>query len=298
MSTDLERRLRDAVHAPRPSREVTARARAATLAVVPAGRRGVPRLLVALAAVAVAIGLGAAALAATGKLHVAVGTKPHRAAPAPARLTVPAGTHGIALVAGERLWLVTRGGLRIEGMAVSAAELSPRALYALVGVGSSLVALAPGGRRAWVHHAPGRVVAAAWAPDGLKIAYVVRIPSGAELRLIEGDGDHDRLLDRHVAPLEPHWRPDSLGLVYERATGRGVVLDFARGVTRSHTRPAAPNSWNSATALSPDGKRVARAILGRGGVLALRVVQRVPAAPPRLLLRVRVRPGPVSISWR
>jgi hypothetical protein len=298
VSTELERRLRNAFDAPRPSRDVTDRVRAAALAVVPARGRSAPRLLVALAVGAVAVGLGAAALAATGKLHVAVGTKPHHAAPGPARLTVPEGTHGIALVAGGRLWLVTRGGLRVEGMAVSTAELSPRALYAVVGVGSSLVALAPGGRRAWTHAAGGRVTEAAWSPDGLEIAYVVRTLSGSELRLIEGDGDHDRLLDRNVAPVEPRWRRDSLGLVYERATGRGVLLDFARGTVRSHTRPIERDRRNYAVAVAPDRNGVARAIVGRDRVLTLGVTRRAPAAGVRLLLRVRVRPGPVSISWR
>src|SRR5919198_5323338 len=132
-------------------------------------------------------------LAATGKLHVAIGghsTPTH----APAEFVVPPKSHGIAVVAGGKLWLRTRSGLRIEGMPVSAAELSPRALYAVVGLGSSLVALAPGQRRAWVHRTGGRVVAAAWSPDGLKIAYVVARARRHELRLIEGDGSPDRML--------------------------------------------------------------------------------------------------------
>jgi hypothetical protein len=292
MSADLERRLRDVFDSPRPSRDVTARARAAALAVVPVRRRRAPRLLVAFAVVVVAVGLGAAALAATGKLRVAVGAGSHRAAPAPVRLTVPAGTHGIALVAGGRLWLVTRRGLRIEGMAVSAAELSPRALYAAVGVGSSLAALAPGGRRAWTHAAGGRVVAAAWSPDGLEIAYVVRRGGGAQLRLIEGDGDHDHLLARDVAPVRPVWRRDALALAYLRADGRRALLDFRRGrTTVGRVMAAAPTV--SVPSPARDGRvasvvvapgRAALQIAGRGGV--------------RTVLRVRAARSPVSISWR
>lgn len=146
---------------------------------------------------------------------------------------MPAGTHGIAVVAGGRLWLATMSGLRIEGLRVSAAELSPRALYAVVGIGSSLVALAPGGRRAWVRPTDGRVVAAAWSPDGLKIGYVVARPRGDELRMIEGDGSPDRLLARGVLPVRPSWRADSLAVAYVDRRGRAASFDLGTGSTRA-----------------------------------------------------------------
>jgi len=160
-------------------------------------------LLLVAFAVAFVVGAGAAALAATGKLHVRLGAGTQPARPVPTHLSVPAGSHGIAVVAGGKLWLATRSGLRIEGMPVSAAELSPRALYAVVGIGSSLITLAPGNRRPWVHQTDGRVVSAAWSPDGLKIAYVVARRGADELRLIEGDGSPDRLLVRRVRPVRP-----------------------------------------------------------------------------------------------
>src|SRR5947208_1858917 len=71
---------------------------------------------------------------------------------------------------------------------------------------------------------------AAWSPDGLKIAYVVRTRRGAQLRLIEGDGDHDRLLDARVAPAKPAWRHDSLRIGYVRANGRSATFDLADGM--------------------------------------------------------------------
>src|SRR5213596_2605945 len=202
MSTDLERRLRAAFRdLPGPGPDVSARAERGALRTLPAPRRrhARARLLVAAAAVAGATALAAAALAATGQLRVQLGAPARSSAPVVTHLKFPPHTHGIAIIAGGRLWLATRGGLRIEGMPASAAELSPRALYAVVGVGSSLVAFAPGQRRAWTHPTRGPAVAAAWSPDGLKIAYVVRTRRGAQLRLIEGDGDHDRLLDPRVA---------------------------------------------------------------------------------------------------
>src|SRR5256885_8009241 len=148
MPNELERQLSTALDRPRPTREATARARVAALATLPPPKSRSAGWIVAFAAAlaAGAVGLGAAALAATGKLHVVLGAPP--AARAPVHLTVPRRSSGIALVAGGRLWLATRSGLRIEGMPVSAAELSPRAPYAVVGVGRSPVPLAPGRRHA------------------------------------------------------------------------------------------------------------------------------------------------------
>src|SRR5919201_2133059 len=234
MSAELERRLQGAfARLPKPTREASARARSAALTAIGPTQpmsRGV--LVFVGCAVASAIGAGAAALAATGNLHVAIGAK--KTTPSvPTRLTVPSGSHGIAVLAGGKLWLATRGGLRIEAMPVSTAELSPRALYAVVGIGSSLVALAPGDRRPWVHGTDGPVVDAAWSPDGLKIAYVVAGRAGTELRLIEGDGAPDRLLVRGVSATKPTWRADSLAVAYVDGRGRAAVYDLSASTRRT-----------------------------------------------------------------
>src|SRR6185437_11732330 len=115
MSTELERQLRAGFgRLPKPTREASARARAAALdALGPQHRRSRGGLLLVAFAVAFVVGAGT-----------------QRPRPVPTHLSVPAGSHGIAVVAGGKLWLATRSGLRIEGMPVSAAELSPRALYA------------------------------------------------------------------------------------------------------------------------------------------------------------------------
>src|SRR3989441_6441364 len=231
MSAELERQLKDAFdRLPKPARETSARARSAALAALGTNdRRSSRGLILGLVVVAFAVGAGAAALAATGNLRVGIGARQKHVLPIPTRLSVPPGSHGIALVAGGKLWLATRGGLRIEGMPVSAAELSPRALYAVVGIGSSLVTLAPGNHRPWVQQTDGRVISAAWSPDGLKIAYVVARPGADELRLIEGDGSPDRLLVRRVRPVKPSWRADSLAVAYVDARGRAAVFDLSAG---------------------------------------------------------------------
>jgi hypothetical protein len=296
MSNELEQRLGAALTRARPTRDATVRARTAALATLPASRSRSLRWVAALAAAVVlaVVGLGAAALAATGKLHVVLGASHVRSA-APTRLTVPPRTHGIAVVAGGKLWLATRRGMRIEGMPVSAAELSPRALYAVVGLGNSLVALAPGGRHAWSHQTPGRVVAASWSPDGLKIAYVVRTRSRMQLRVIEGDGDHDRLLDGNVAAAKPVWRADSLAVTYFRPR-HVVVEDFRRGTERvigARSLRAAP-----ARAASPNGDQVAVGVHMGAGALELRLVSRQTRRHMTVLFRVRGGARPVSISWR
>ena len=269
MPTELERQLRTGFgRLPKPTREASARARAAALDALGPGRQS-PRggLLLVAFAVAFLVGAGAAALAATGNLHVRIGAREQTVRPVPTRLSVPSGSHGLAVVSGGKLWLATRGGLRIEGMPVSAAELSPRALYAAVGIGSSLVALGPGNRRAWVHQTSGRVIALAWSPDGLKIAYIVARPRGDELRLIEGDGSPDRLLVPRVRPVRPSWRADSLAVAYVDARGRGAVFDLStsRGRTFDTRR-----CGGAARGVAYDPRAPALAVVSEHGVAVVR----------------------------
>jgi hypothetical protein len=281
MSTELERQLRAGFgRLPKPSREASARARSAALAALgPSVRSSSGRPALALAAIVFALGAGAAALAATGKLHVDIGARQKPVRLVPTRLSVPPGSHGLALVAGGKLWLATRSGLRIEGMRVSAAELSPRALYAVVGVGSSLVALAPGNRRPWAQETGGSVVAVSWSPDGLKIAYVVARRGGNELRLIEGDGSPDRLLVRGVRPARPSWRPDALAVAYVDARGRAAVYDLGTSTTRTFDTRRCGGAAR-AVAYAPRGRRLA--VANRHGLA--------------LVGRWDVRPGCVAVG--
>ena len=228
---------------PGPSAEATDRARRAALDALPdaAPRVHRPRrwALAAGLAAALAAATTGIALAATGRLEVRFGTDTpservaatSSAPPPVGRIVLPDGVDGIAAVAGGKLWMATRTGFRVEGLAVTAAELSPNARYAAAGIGNALVVLAPDGRRPWSLPAGGRVVAAAWRPNPLptEIAYVVRRGGRHQLRVVEADGDGDRLLDPSVAPVRPSWRSDTPSLAYVTASGRLRILDLARG---------------------------------------------------------------------
>jgi hypothetical protein len=234
MSRELEGRLERALGAlPDGGPGVRERALRGALAALPEPARppgGRRRVTVLLAAALVALVAAGGALAGIGRLEVRLGSAPRPpAAVAPGRPSMPPGAEGFATLAGGRLWLATRGGLGIQGLAASAAALSPRALYVAVGIGSSLVAMSPDGRRAWTHRTAGPVVAAAWSPNPILIAYVVRSGRGHQLRLIEGDGGNDVLVDVNVAPVAPSWRSDSFAIAYVARGGRPVVHDRYSG---------------------------------------------------------------------
>jgi hypothetical protein len=268
---DLERRLRRALRGlPGPAEESRRRAERAALGSLPAGGwRLRPRWAVAVAAALAAVVATGAGLAATDRLGIRFGEEApaaERAAP-PGQVRVPAGVDGLALVADGRLWLGTRSGLGVQRLAATTAELSPNARYAAVGIGRSLVAMAPGGRAAWSHPAPGPVVAAAWAPNPIVVAYVVRRGDRHELRVIEGDGDNDRLVDADVAPVRPSWRADTGAVAYVARTGEARVADQPSLAVRT---VAAPAGGVAAVAFAPRGDLLAVARAGATISLALR----------------------------
>ena len=291
MPAELEKQLRaEFGRLPKPTREVSARARSAALAALgPSNRRSRRGLLLVAFVVAFVLGAGAAALAATGNLHVGIGARTKPARPIPTRLSVPPGSHGVAVVAGGKLWLATRRGLRIEGMPVSTAELSPRALYAVVGIGSSLVTLAPGNRRPWVQKTNGRVVTASWSPDGLKIAYVVARPGADELHVIEGDGSPDRLLVRRVRPVRPSWRTDSLAVAYVDASGRAAIFDLR---TESRRTFDTRRCGGAAREVTYDRRAPALAVVAAHGVAVVRRWNRAPSCRT-----LDISATPLGVGW-
>jgi hypothetical protein len=273
MSRELEQRLEHALRQVESSATAEEQAREAALGALPGAGGGRGRYRVALVAAAVAVALAVTAgatLAASRTARQAVGlaSGDHtRNRPGLRAGPLPPGSAGFAVYGGGKLWLASPG-LRLGGARYSAAELSPGALNVVLGSGRDLVVrrLSDGGI-AWRHPAGGRVVAAAWAPIGTEIAYVVRARTSYQLRLIEGDGDHDRLLVAHVAPVAPSWRSDSLAIAYANRHEQIAVDDFANGRTEVVKRPPdCPliTTWD--LAFAPRGGVLAASI-GDGNVL-------------------------------
>lgn len=234
MSTELERRLEGMLAAvPDPDARAGEEALARALSAVrPAGgaRRGLRAGLVVFATVAVLLAIAAGSLAAAGALHVSFGAKKEQQ-PAITQLSLPNGAHGIAAIVDGRLSVVTKSGFRLQGLPATAAALSPHALYVAAGIGDSVVAMKPDGRQVWSHPAGGRIVAISWAPDAIRIAYVVQRGRRLALHVIWGTGTHDTTIDRSVRAVRPSWRADSLALAYVGAGGSAVVYDIGH---RSH----------------------------------------------------------------
>ena len=231
MSSELEQRL-EAMLADAPEPEGGAGEEAlhrALRALQPAApvHRGLRTVALAFAAAVVLLAVAAGSLAAAGAIHVSFGAKPKPKRPAITPLTLPKGANGAAAIVDGELSVVTKSGFRLQGFPASAEALSPNAVYVAAGIGTSIVAMKPNGHQVWSHPAGGRVVASAWAPDAIRIAYVARSGHRFALHVIWGTGTHDTVIDRSVRPVQPSWRADNLALAYVGAGGKAIVYDIA-----------------------------------------------------------------------
>jgi hypothetical protein len=278
MSSELERRLETMfgeAAEPDPGAGEKALHRALrALHPVPAPRRGLRAAVLAFAAAGVLLVIAAGSLAAAGALHVSLGTKA-KPPPATVQLTLPKGANGISAIVDGQLSMVTKGGFRLQGLPVSTAALSPHARFVAAGIGNSLVAMAPDGRHAWSHHVGGKVVAIAWAPDGLRIAYVVHESHGFALHVIEGDGAPDTTTDRSVRPVTPSWRADNLAFAYVGGGGRAVIYDIGHkrhrvaGTALPVTHVAFAPTGTTLAVATPDSVRLGAKKVVTGEVQAL-----------------------------
>jgi hypothetical protein len=240
MSSELEQQL-EAMLADTPEPEAGAGEEAlhrALRALQPTARprRGLRGAVLAFATVVVLLVIAAGSLGAAGALHVSIGDQTKHV-PVTTDLLLPKGAAGISAIVYGRLSATTKTGFHLAGLPVTAATLSPHGLYVAAGIGHSLVALAPTGRQAWsqptgvscprLDRACGTVASIAWAPDGLRVAYVVRTKTRhLVVHVIWGNGTHDMVIDRNAQGVTPSWRADSLAVAYVGSGGKPIVYDL------------------------------------------------------------------------
>jgi WD40-like Beta Propeller Repeat len=207
--------------------------------------------------------------------------------PVPTPRPVPAHAAGGALPLGGRLlvagargaWVLDRAGAHRLG-AWPAATWSPRGVYVAVTGGGALAAVDPAGRVHWrlarAHAADPR-----WAPDGTHVAY----RSGRELRVVYGNGTHDRLLARRAAPVAPAWQPGAPhALAWAGRDGVVRITDADTGRELWHARGGHVTvlAWSAdgrrLLAASPRGGRVHDVSAHRGAALRLARGQRLESA--------------------
>jgi hypothetical protein len=275
MPDELERRLERALGAVAPPADETSRrAREAALAALPgpaAGRWTRRRVVLAAAAAgATAFVFGGVTLAATGG-RLPLVSRP--AAPQPhttvrpdgprARFAVPRGSVALAVTAAGRAWLATSAGASLRGRPLSALALSPGAVWVVEAGGGALRAVRTSdGRTGFVRRVPGTAAAAAWAPAGIRIAYVVRTPGGNRLYDMYGNGERPFLVAARTSGAAPSWRWDSRAFAYIRGDGRVAVHDPVSGAT-SLVRRGCGIRRAAAVAFAPFGGLLA--IADRGG---------------------------------
>jgi WD40 repeat protein len=161
---------------------------------------------------------------------------PGREPAEPALSSLPSG--GRLLVSSDRgPWVVQGdGSMRLLGDYREAAW-SPNGLFVVATRTRGITAVDPAGHLRWSIGRPAGAILPAWSPDGLRIGYL----SGGTLRVVEGDGDGDRLLAHGVAPIAPAWRPGAGGeLAFADRHGRIELSQAGTGrrLWRSGPGPA------------------------------------------------------------
>lgn len=303
MPDELEQRLqRTLASIPPPGDDATERARRAALDALPPApeprRWRRRRLLVPAAACAVAFVFGGVTLAATGGHLPLVGNspKPHHPAPTvpavhPAAAVLPRGAIAFSAAADGRVWLATSAGATLRGSPLSALAVSPGAVYLLEAQGRSLRAVhVPDGRTAFTRGVAGEAAATAWAPAGIRIAYVVHTPAANRLYDMFGNGTHVHLVAAHTNGQAPSWRWDSLVFAYIRADGTVMVHDPGSGAT-SALAPGCGIRRPAALAFAPFGGLLA--IADRSG--RVRVIDTLHHS--RGLCVSGMTPGTPKIAW-
>jgi dipeptidyl aminopeptidase/acylaminoacyl peptidase len=184
--------------------------------------------------------------------------------PAPGRLIVQAESGA---------WVVHRDGSKRFLPGYLNTAWSPHGKYVAATRGNVLVALEPNGRVHWKLARDAPIADPLWSYEGYRIAYL----AGKALRIVNGDGTGDRLLDRNAVGtgLPAYaWRPGTHELAYKNALNQIVLVDVdqKRILWRRPARDVEQVSWSS------DGRRL---LVATGPVLVLDAAGRTVARLPR-----------------
>ena len=126
----------------------------------------------------------------------------------------------------------------------------------------------PRRRTRWTLRPGARVSLPRWSPGGLHIAY----RAGGALRIVWGNGEHDVLAGRDMAPVAPAWRPGAARTVAWAADDGTVTVEDADTAKVLWTHEGGPVHH---LAWSGDGRRLLIAGRRHGAIHT-----RTPAAPP------------------
>ena len=188
------------------------------------------------------------------------------------QLMLPKGANGIAAIVDGRLSVVTTGGFRLQGRPASRGRSSPHALYVAAGIGNSLVALAPNGRKSLV--ASGRREGRRDRLGAGRLPDRVRRPRRTALRPARrstGTELTTRSIDRSVRAVRPSWRADSLAFAYVGAGGQRDRLRLRRTRSTAWSRPLLPSRascFRAGRQRRSSSRRPARSDSGRRTVAA------------------------------
>lgn len=186
--------------------------------------------------------------ALVGEVKDAVSDEP-TPMPKPVLASLP--TRGLLLVNSPRgPWIVRPDGSRRLLGRYWEGSWSPNALHVVVSRAREISAVRPNGETRWTIGRSRRISGARWSPDGFRVAYL----SGAELRVVAGDGTGDEVLRNRVALTPPAWRPGANHeLVFGTVDGQIALANTDTGVTRWRApvgEPATRLVW------SEDGQRL------------------------------------------
>jgi len=138
---------------------------------------------------------------------------------APALLSLPSPHSRLLVQSVEGAWVVQSDGSKRLLRGYRNATWSPHGLYLAAVHGNELRALEPNGAVHWSIGRAGAIRNPRWSFDGYRIAYF----AGPTLRVIYGDGTHDRALTRDARPGVSAWQPASHALAYLNRAGNIVI---------------------------------------------------------------------------